>query len=343
VLKFNSELTVNRNWFWLNGFPLLEEYGGEYAGTDLADPEKVATLVDLCRQEGMKFYIGGGWYTWHHVKAAKGDIDRGVQYYLDMLELLPGAEGIYLEPAGEGREVAEPVWRPRVEAFRRLAKEIWRDRPEFEFAVAIGKYNTAPYRKAMSDIDRERVHWWWCWGDPIQDQALAEYPLVLRWHTTFRMTGWHGSTLPPQPNETPLRGFATSYEPGMGFGNPWSGRGYGIGTGVSHPREFHPHTIPYFAHQYRFRERCWDVNMTEEQFEVRLSRRLFDADMPEAAIEHYMALSRLCATPDEATEEVLQPMEGLLEHYDGRGTPRNRDTLARMREAVEGFRQVRKP
>ena len=29
VLRFNSEITLNRNWFWLAGFPLLEEYGGE--------------------------------------------------------------------------------------------------------------------------------------------------------------------------------------------------------------------------------------------------------------------------------------------------------------------------
>jgi len=37
VLRFHSELTINRNWFWLAGFPLLEQYGGEYKNSDLAN------------------------------------------------------------------------------------------------------------------------------------------------------------------------------------------------------------------------------------------------------------------------------------------------------------------
>lgn len=122
VLRFNSELALNRVWFWLNGFPLIPEYGGEYPGTDLADVKKVRGLVDLCRREQMKFLIGGGWFHWHHLKHAGGSPDkpassfgglgaehirtagastqRGVQYYLDMVKLLPRAEGIFLEPPG---------------------------------------------------------------------------------------------------------------------------------------------------------------------------------------------------------------------------------------------------
>ena len=93
VLQFDSEITVNRNWFWLTGFPLIREHGGKYPGTDLADVKNVAGLVDLCREEGMKFYIGGGWFTWHHIQCHCGSkqnsIERGVQYYLDMAKLLP--------------------------------------------------------------------------------------------------------------------------------------------------------------------------------------------------------------------------------------------------------------
>jgi hypothetical protein len=341
VLKFNSEVTVNRNWFWLNGFPLLKRYGGEYADTDLADVKNVSGLVDLCRAEGMKFYLGGGWYTWHHAKITAGSVERGVQYYRDMVERLPGIEGIYLEPAGEGSEADPSVWRQRTQAFRRLADGIWRTRPDFEFAVAIGKFNAPGYRRAMHELDQRRVYWWWCWGDPLRDNALREHPLVLRWHTTRRMSDYHGSTEPPRPSEIPLAGFATSYDPGMGFGNPWNGRGYGIGSGVDHPREFHPHTIPYFAHQYWFRERSWDVRITKQQFAARLARRLWDADMPPEAIQHYLTLSELCRTPAQATEQVLRPIEAFVGGHDGKGTPRNRDTLARMREAIEGFRKTR--
>jgi len=342
VLRFNSELTCNRNYFWLDGFPLLPEYGGEYSGTDLADPEKVRSLVSLTRTEGMKFLIGGGWDTWHQRKLFGGDVSKSVQYYLDLLKLLPQANGIYLEPVGEGSERTDPAESLKsVAAIDRLAKTIWRERPDFEFAIAAGKFNPKVYLDALDRIDRKRVYWTWGWGDPLRDNALAEHPLVLRWHTIVKMSEWHGSNDAPKPQETALPGFYTSYDPGMGFGNTWNGRGYGVGTGIPAAREFDPHTIPYFAHEYWFRERAWDVNATREQFAARLSRRVFDADMPRESIDHYLALQEMCQTPRQATEEFLRPLERFVERYAGFGTPRNRDTIRRMQEAISGLRQVR--
>ncbi len=74
---------------------------------------------------------------------------------------------------------------------------------------------------------------------------------------------------------------------------------------------------------------------------ARLARRLFDAGMPPEAIEHYMKLSKLCRTPKQATENVLGPIDALVKANASRGTPRNRDTLSRMREAIDGLRNAR--
>jgi len=290
----------------------------------------------------MKFLIGGGWDTWQQRKMLKGDLERCIQYYRDLAALLPGAEGIYLEPVGEGAErTEETVSLQSVDALRRLAESIWRERSDFEFAIAIGKFNPKPYREAVHAIDQKRMYWWWCWGDPMRDHALSEHPLVLRWHTIVQMSNWHGLNDAPQPEETALTGFATSYDPGMGFGNRWNGRGYGVGTGISGPREFHPHNIPYFAHQYWFRERAWDVNATREEFIRRLGRRLFDADMPQEAIHHYAALQEMCRTPKQANDAFLNPIEEFVKVHANSGTPRNRDTFSRMRVAIDGFRKVR--
>lgn len=342
VLEFTSELTCNRNYFWLDGFPLLPQYGGEYTGTDLAEPKNVRSLIDLCKRAGMKFLIGGGWDTWQQRKLFGGDVSRSVSYYLGLLHLLPGAEGIYLEPVGEGSERTDSSESLKsVAAIRKLAETIWRQRPNFEFAIAAGKFNPKVYLDALDAIDRKRMYWTWGWGDPTRDHALEEHPLVLRWHTVVKMSDWHGSTDAPRPDETALPGFYTSYDPGMGFGNTWNGRGYGVGTGIPSPREFDPYTIPYFAHEYWFRERAWDVHATREQFSSRLARRLFDADMPPEAIAHYLALQEMCRTPHKATEEFLAPVEQFTNRFAHFGTPRNQDTIRRMQEAIAGFRKVR--
>jgi hypothetical protein len=344
VLRFNSEITINRNWFWLDGFPLLEKYGGEYAGTDLAKVENVRLLITLCRREAMKFYVGGGWFTWHHEKAAQGSYERGVQYYRDLVALLADAEGLYLELIGEepadGGRTAEVAAR-HATALAELAGPLLAKRSDFELAVAIGRQNGPEFRKAVHAIDRQRLWWWWCWGDPIRDGATSEHPLVLRWHTSRKMSDLHGSTEPPQPRESPLAGFATSYDPGMGFGNPWNGRGEGIGTGIQRARNFHPHTLPYFAHQYHFRERAWNPHLSDEQFRTRLARRLFDADQPAEAIDGYLRLCQLCRAPQATNDGELQGLTAFVARHERQGTPRNRDTLYRMREAVEGLRQLR--
>lgn len=336
VLEFHSELTINRNWFWLGGFPLLAKYGGEYKGTDLASAENVKGLVQLCRSQAMKFYIGDGWFTWHHAKAAGGDMDRGIQYYLDLLDLLEGTEGIYLEPVGEGKDAKEEVWRAQAAGIKRLADAAWAKHPNLEFAIAIGMFNNPAYRKLIHEIDDRRMFWWWCWGDPLRDKALDEHPLVLRWHTIVRMSEYHGSCDAPRPEEQALTGLATSYDPGQGYGNPWNGWGK---LGWDKPRNVHPHTMPLFAHQYLFREHSWDPQITDGRFSERLARRLFDADMPAEAIRDYRALSDMCFDPPKADMRRVALIDAFVTACAAKGTARNQDTLARMREAIEGIRK----
>ena len=76
----------------------------------------------------------------------------GIQYYLDLLAALPAADGIYLEPTGEGTEADGDVWRKHVDALARLLKEIYRKRSEFEVGVAIGRFNSSDYRRAIHEL-----------------------------------------------------------------------------------------------------------------------------------------------------------------------------------------------
>ncbi len=139
----------------------------------------------------------------------------GVQYYLDLIAALPGADGLYIEPTGEGAQADKQVWSKHVEALALLLKQVQAARPEFESAIAIGRFNTHEYREAIHRIAPEKLHWFWAWGNPLDDKVLQEHPLVLRWHTTQRMSSYHGSSMPPEPSEASLTGMVTSWDPGM--------------------------------------------------------------------------------------------------------------------------------
>ena len=341
VLRFNSEITLNRNWFWLDGFPIAG-HSGEYTNTALSDASNVQRLFDLTTAEDMKIYIGGGWFNWHHEKAVGKNYAKGISYYLDYLKAFTNFNGFYIEPTGEGQEIKD--WRPEAEAFLTLVHEVLKQRPDFEVAVAIGEFNNPEYLKLMREMDPGRVYWWWCWGDPISNHVLELYPSVLRWHITMSMEYYHGSLEPPDLSEGKLAGVVTSYDPGQGFGNPWNGWGK---LGVDKPRNVDPYTLPYFGHEYYFRERCWNLELTETEFLARLQCRLFDADAPKDAAKHYWRLSLMAYESNYKRfpyyfrvnyAEQLASERRFLESLRQRDwSPRMKDTIARMEEALKGL------
>lgn len=341
VLQFNSELTLNRVWFWLDGFPVAghpaSAHGVDYhfERTPLASDETVQGLIDLVNREGMKFYIGGGWLSWHHWEVVGRDLEKARQYYLDYLDTFKGVGGFYFEPTGEGTERAD--WLPG-DSLQKMIAELRERDSNLEAAVAIGQFNNAEYLDVMSKLDPEHVFWWWCWGDPLADKAIEKYPSVLGWHTTTAMSSFHGRSAPPAAKDLKLAGLATSYDPGMGYGNPWNGWAR---MGMYEPRNFDPYTMPYFSHEYKFRERCWNLEQTDAEFAKRMARRLFDADMPAEAIGHYLRLASFCPDPTSADLTEIDAIAAFVKEYAGTGTPRNQDTLARMQEALNGIRKTK--
>jgi hypothetical protein len=341
VLRFNSELTLNRIWFWLDGFPVaghpVSAHGGDYHfdRTELAKQESVQSLIDLVNSEAMKFYIGGGWLSWHHWEVVGQDREKARQYYFDYLKAFKGVAGFYFEPTGEGTERED--WLPG-DSLQKMIVDLLDMDADFEVAVAIGSFNNAEYLEQMAQLDSQRAFWWWCWGDPIRDAAVQRYPSVLGWHTTSQMSDFHGRTSPPNADDLKLAGMATSYDPGMGYGNSWNGLAK---MGVFEPRNFDPYTMPYFSHQYRFRERCWNVKQNDEEFASRMSRRLFDVDMPKEAVGHYLRLAELCPVSTAADSKEIEALSSFVSANAETGTNRNRDTFRRMREAIDGIQKVK--
>jgi hypothetical protein len=110
--------------------------------------------------------------------------------------------------------------------------------------------------------------------------------------------------------------------------------------GASKPVNFDPYTPPYFYLQYFFRERCWNLNLTTEEFEARLQRRLFDADAPADAGKHYANLSRLVLRryDDKKAKFSAEEFTALRVFIDSTRqrtwTPRMTDTVRHMDEAL---------
>ena len=75
----------------------------------------------------MKFYVGGGWLTWHHEQAVGKDIQN---YYLNFLRSFKNIRGFYFEPTGEpendGRSAESPAWREESDGLHQLIETVMR-------------------------------------------------------------------------------------------------------------------------------------------------------------------------------------------------------------------------
>jgi len=101
-----SELTCNRNYFWLDGFPLLAQYGGEYTGRWRNRPMCArSSSMPAVRRE---VPVGGGWDTWHQRKySGTMSRDRFSTIWI-FFHFTTGSAGIYLEPVA-GSERTDPA------------------------------------------------------------------------------------------------------------------------------------------------------------------------------------------------------------------------------------------
>lgn len=63
--------------------------------------------------------------------------------------------------------------------------------------------------------------------------------------------------------------------------------------------------------------------------------------MPAESIGNYLKLAKFCPDPLAADVVEIDRISVFVSRYAQHGTPRNQDTLGRMREAVEGIQKLK--
>jgi hypothetical protein len=57
-------------------------------------------------------------------------------------------------------------------------------------------------------------------------------------------------------------------------------------------------------------------------------------------VANYQLLASFCFKPGEANEEAIRGLEDFIGTHKDHGSARNRDTMMRMREALDGLRKT---
>ena len=312
---------MDRIYFWLSGhfpskkFPKTHKVANTVKGItyDSTKDSGIPTLEDQrqlirsAHEMGLKFYLGGalgGWVgTVFITDLEKDTLKKGVgdsslcpsnskvrqalvQYYREMLDALPEADGLYLESADEDGDCQCPVCsRPidslgskqfgqaQLSLLQEIMHEIWRDHPHARLAYTVGysaHKSDAAYYEAIRQMNDPRLEWMEArasWEFPATDGKALPAAYISR-----HMMGWRYHDTKPMDElvsdisrmgKEGWYGCISTFSPGFSSGS--------FHKDIPFPTDQLPYILTHFAH----REMTWEPALTIEELRKRVHRRFF--------------------------------------------------------------------
>ena len=286
----------------------------------IATLEEQRQLIREAHARSLKFYLGGalgGWVgtlflthlepeTFKVRSIGDAGVDQSdeslcpsnakvrqslIQYYKEMFDALPEADGLFIESADEMGGCRCPVCDQPVDTLgsrrfgqaqltlvHEIMQEVWRDHPHARLAYTIG-YN--PHRKdpayyeTIRQMRDPRLEWMeardsWEFpgaeGKPLPAASFSQRLMGWRYHdrkplaemvsdiSRMGREGWHGCI--------------STFSPGFSSGSVYNK--------IPLPTDALPYVVTHFVH----RELTWDSLLTEVSLRQRLQERFFGVEAP---------------------------------------------------------------
>lgn len=382
-------------YFWLSGHFPSRKYPQTWKvkdhNWDATTDSGISTIEDqrlLVRQAhdlGMKFYLGGALGAWcgtfmltdrepGTMRTASRDEQGGdtsewslcpsdsrsrralVEYYKEMYDALPEADGLYMESADEFGECKcdrcqTPVDRLGSKAFgqsqlslmREMMAEIWKHHPHARLAYTIGYSphvkDPAYYEGVRQMSGDPRVEWMeardsWQFPGPDGQPLPAAFfsPRIMRWeyiderpldqmvHNTMRVAS------------SGMYGYIMTFSPGFSSGSFYHD--------IPLPTDLMPYVLTHFV----YREATWQPAATTDEMKARVQRRFFGKAAPASCADDLWALREILRESarkklSPANRRSLDEIEARISRLGRPADPKTRAGLHLMTRAIDDIRE----
>jgi hypothetical protein len=362
-------------------------------------------IIHYAHEMGLRFYLGGALGGWsgtrmltHHEPQTmkKTPIGEGneryvdadgrslislcpshpkvrqalVEYYKEMFDALPEADGLFLESADEAGECrcdmcSKPVddlgsrqfGQAQLSLVQEIMRAIWQDHPHARVAYTIGyspHTKDTAYYEVVRQMNDPRIEWMEArnsWempgpqGRPLPAPCFSRQMMSWKYHEKRRLDevveyinrlateGWYG--------------YIANWAPGFDSGSPY--------MDVPHPT----HLLPYVLNYFVYREMTWEPALTLQQMRQRSQQRFFGEEaaerlgtdlwelrevMREASAGAWELSSgawgyRGCKPLTPAAKALLQRMEENIKEARAKASPKTSEGLDLMTRAINDIRK----
>jgi len=387
---------ISHVYFWLSGhFPskkFPQTYKISNGQWDSTKDSGIGTLDDqrrlirMAHDLGMDFYLGGalgGWCgTYVLTNREPGTMRTGsvdecgndvsewvlcpssprarralIDYYKEMYDALPEADGLYIESADEYGECRCKLCQQPIDAFgskmfgqnqlslmQEMMHEIWKDHPHARLAYTIG-YSPHVKDPAYYQVVRQmsadpRIEWMeardsWDFPDPRGEPlpAACFSPRVMRWEYADQRPLEQIVRNTIRVASSGMYGYIMTFSPGFSSGSFY------------HDRPLPTDLLPYVLTHFVYREATWQPARSANEMKARMQRRFFGQDAPATLSDDLWSLReilRACANK-KITVQNREALNGIAQRVEQACTgasPKTQAGLGLMSRAIQDIRRL---
>ncbi len=380
---------IDRIYFWVSGHFPSTKYPQSYKCADgqwdTTVNSRIGTIADQraiirhAHDLGMKIYLGGGMGGWcgtglitnkkpGTMKTGPGDASGSLcpshpesrtalkEYYVEMFDALPEADGVFIELAEEWgeclcAECAQPIDKLGSKQFGRslftlaqaIAEEIRRKHPHAKFAFTVGYDEHAhdpAFYQMLRQMGDEHYEWmeargrWEFAGPEGKDLPAAHFSRrVMKWKQWYNLPL---ETLVKESNQaarSDFYGMITSFEPGFASGSFYKS--------IPFPTDLLPYVLTGFA----CREMTWAPRLSLVELKQRARARFFGREAAPGLTDDFWALREIIRGStgkkpmSEARIRELTRISDTVEAAWPSASPKTREGLELMRKAIADTRK----
>jgi hypothetical protein len=380
---------IDTVYFWVSGHFPSAKYPQTYKCADgqwdTTVNSRIGTIADQraiirhAHDLGLKLYLGGGMGAWcgtglitnkkpGTMKTGPGDASGSLcpsnpesrtaltEYYVEMFDALPEADGVYIELGEEWgeclcAECARPIDKLGSKQFGRslltlardIADKIRRKHPHAKFAFTVGYDEHAhdpAFYQMISEMGDEHYEWmeargrWEFAGPDGKDLPASHFSRhVMKWKQWYNLPL---ETLVKEANRaarSDFYGLITSFEPGFASGSFYKT--------IPFPTDLLPYVLTGFA----CREMTWEPTLSLDELKQRVHARFFGKDAAQGLTDDLWALREIIRLstgkrpmPEARLSELTRIAEAVEAAWPSSG-PKTREGLELMRKAIADTRK----
>lgn len=300
---------MDRVYFWVSGMFPSQKFPQTFdrdasTNTVIRTVDQIRDVIRKAHDLGLKLYLGSGAFAWSTAAYLGEGLSKGgcpsypelrqrhKDYFMEMIDALPEADGFFFELRDEHGECKCDVCQTSIDEFgskqygqgeisfvQEFARDVWLKHPHVNFSVNVGyhvhKDDVAFYR-VIGKMRDPRFEWLDCRNSWVYPSEMGEplpgvyfSPRMIHWDPFYSGPLDRMIQMADKTARVGYCGYVPAFEPGFNTADYYNHQ-------VPYPTD----VLNYAVSGFVYREVTWEPIVAAREIRQRIQKRFFGRDAP---------------------------------------------------------------